>query len=171
MDYGLTYDPYKLNGSGQRVNKFYFNESYFPARLIQARAGFNLRINGSKTSDESDFHWLDYVDFNIPWNFTLNYTINYNKSFVENSLDQSASFSGDFKLTDKWKIGFNSGFDFENQELTYTSLDFYRDLHCWEMRFKWIPFGIRQSYNFTIRVKASVLQDLKWEKKKDWYDY
>ena len=171
MDYGLTYDPYKLNGSGQRVNKFYFNESYLPARLIQARAGFNLRINGSKTSDESDFHWLDYVDFNIPWNFTLNYTINYNKSFVENSLDQSASFSGDFKLTDKWKIGFNSGFDFENQELTYTSLDFYRDLHCWEMRFKWIPFGIRQSYNFTIRVKASVLQDLKWEKKKDWYDY
>jgi hypothetical protein len=36
---------------------------------------------------------------------------------------------------------------------------------------KWIPFGFRQSYNFTIRVKASVLQDLKWEKKKDWYDY
>ena len=53
----------------------------------------------------------------------------------------------------------------------YTSLNIYRDLHCWEMLVKWIPFGYRQSYNFTIRVKASVLQDLKWEKKKDWYDY
>ena len=41
----------------------------------------------------------------------------------------------------------------------------------WEMLIKWIPFGYRQSYNFTIRVKASVLQDLKWERKKDWYDY
>ena len=81
-------------------------------------------------------------------------------------LSKSLNFSGDLKLTDKWKIGFNSGYDFDANDLSYTSLNIYRDLHCWEMLVKWIPFGYRQSYNFTIRVKASVLQDLKWERRK-----
>ena len=97
--------------------------------------------------------------------------MSYNKQSITQKLNQSLNFSGDLKLTKKWKIGFNSGYDFDAKDLSYTSLNIYRDLHCWEMLVKWIPFGYRQSYNFTIRVKASVLQDLKWEKKKDWYDY
>ena len=97
--------------------------------------------------------------------------MNYNKQSITQKLNQSLNFSGDLKLTDKLKIGFNSGYDFDAKDLSYTSLNIYRDLHCWEMLVKWILFGFRQSYNFTIRVKASVLQDLKWENKKDWYDY
>ena len=38
------------------------------------------------------------------------------------------------------------------------------------MLFNWIPIGYHKSYTLTIRVKASVLQDLKLEKKKDWID-
>ena len=50
-------------------------------------------------------------------------------------------------------------------------IDIYRDLHCWEMTFNWIPLGFHQSYNFVIRVKSSILQDLKLTKKRDFYDY
>jgi hypothetical protein len=64
-------------------------------------------------------------------------------------------------LSPKWRVGFRTGFDFDRKEITYTSVDIYRDLHCWEMTLNWIPFGFRQSYNFTLRVKSSVLQDLK----------
>ena len=32
------------------------------------------------------------------------------------------------------------------------------------------PIGFHKSYTLTIRVKASVLKDLKLEKKKDWID-
>jgi hypothetical protein len=39
------------------------------------------------------------------------------------------------------------------------------------MVLNWIPTGPRKSYNFTIRVKASVLQDLKLTKKTDFRDY
>jgi hypothetical protein len=39
------------------------------------------------------------------------------------------------------------------------------------MRFNWIPTGARQSWNFTINAKASILQDLKLNKKKDFRDY
>ncbi len=69
--------------------------------------------------------------------------------------------SGSVSLTPKWRVGFRSGYDFKQKEVTYTSVDVYRDLHCWEMTFNWIPFGFMRSYNFTIRVKSSVLQDLK----------
>jgi hypothetical protein len=65
----------------------------------------------------------------------------------------------------------STGWDFTNGQLSFTSIDLYRDLHCWEMRFGWIPKGAQQSWNFSINVKASVLQDLKLNKKKDFRDY
>ena len=82
------------------------------------------------------------------------------------------------KVEDKSRIGvcidtchlFSSGYDIENKKLSYTSIDVYRDLHCWEMRFTWLPIGFRQSWNFTINIKSSMLQDLKLDKKRDFYD-
>ncbi|MGC6428898.1 MAG: putative LPS assembly protein LptD [Flavobacteriales bacterium] len=167
ISFNSVYDPYIINSNNQRINKFYFNETFLPGRFLNSSARLNFNINGGK----SDNKFNEFIRFNIPWTLNVNYTVNYNKFASLNQLTQSLNFSGDINLTEKWKIGFNSGYDFINKDITYTSLDFYRDLHCWEMRFKWIPFGFHQSYNFTIRVKASVLQDLKWEKKKDWYDY
>jgi hypothetical protein len=83
---------------------------------------------------------------------------------------QTLGVSGEVNVAPKWKITFNTGWDFETKALSYTSVNIYRDLHCWEMRFSWIPIGFRKSWNFTINVKASVLQDLKLNKKKDFRD-
>lgn len=171
ISFNSVFDPYSLDENNNRVNEFYFNENFVPARFTNSSARLNFRFSGGKEKEESFDNWLEYVDFDVPWNLSANYTLNYNKFNPINALNQSLNFSGDVNLTPKWKIGFNSGYDFINKDLTYTSLNFYRDLHCWEMRFNWIPFGNHQSYNFSIRVKAPVLQDLKWEKKKDWYDY
>jgi hypothetical protein len=55
--------------------------------------------------------------------------------------------------------------------MTLTSINVYRDLHCWEMRFNWVPFGFRQSFSIDINVKASVLKDLKLSRRKGWQDY
>lgn len=107
------------------------------------------------------------VDYAVPWNLTFSYSFNYNANyrFAEDKMDrsyiQNLSVRGDLHLTPKWRIGFRTGYDFDNKEMTFTSIDIYRDLHCWEMMFNWIPMGFRQSYNFTIRVKSSVLQDLR----------
>jgi predicted glycosyltransferase involved in capsule biosynthesis len=73
-------------------------------------------------------------------------------------------------LTPKWKVGFNSWYDFTSKQFTNFGLNIYRDLHCWEMKLNWVPFGYQQSYNFQINVKSSILQDLKLIKKKDFYD-
>jgi lipopolysaccharide assembly outer membrane protein LptD (OstA) len=113
------------------------------------------------------------VDFNIPWSLNLGFSYSHLSSFVVAiagyQTNKSATFTirGEVNLTSKWKIGFSSGYDFINKDYTYTSIDFYRDLHCWEMRMNWVPFGYRQGWNFTIAVKASMLQDLKYEIRDD----
>jgi len=140
--------------------------------------------SGPKTSDKGTEEELamivehpdEYVDFDVPWSLNISYTWRFNKNYNQSELKrvekivQTLSFRGDLNVTQNWKIGFNSGYDFENNKFSYTSLNIYRNLHCWEMSFNWIPTGFRKSWNFTIKAKSSLLQDLKLNKKKDFRD-
>jgi hypothetical protein len=117
-----------------------------------------------------DFYTGEYVDFNVPWNLSLRYNYNYSNTGTTKRVTQTFNFSGNVSLTQKWKIGFSSGYDFKSNKLTYTSVNIFRDLHCWEMRLSWIPIGFHQSYSFQINVKSAILSDLKYEKRKSWYD-
>jgi lipopolysaccharide assembly outer membrane protein LptD (OstA) len=120
----------------------------------------------------------DYIDWSIPWDLTFNYSFSYTgirryPDYVMEKTEtivQTLGVSGNVSLTPKWKIGFMTGWDFESSDLSYTSISIYRDLHCWEMRFNWIPIGYQKSWNFSINAKASLLQDLKLNKKKDFRD-
>ena len=112
-----------------------------------------------------------YVDFDIPWSLRVNYSLSYRHALnADPQVTQSIQFSGDLSLSEFWKITFNSGYHFEQGEFTQTDLGISRDLHCWTMRLYWVPFGRFTSYNFTINVKASVLQDLKLERRKPFFD-
>ena len=75
-------------------------------------------------------------------------------------------FSGDIQLTENWTIGGSSGYDFKNLGFTPTQLRFGRDLQSFTMSFSWTPFGPYKSWNFFIGIKASMLQDLKYEKRR-----
>src|SRR5690606_17978454 len=98
-------------------------------------------------------HPNEFIDFNIPWSLTISYNLQYSKPLLIQTVTQALNFSGDFSLTKKWKIAFTSGYDFVQKDFSYTSVNIYRDLHCWEMSFNWVPFGFRQSYTVDIRVK------------------
>lgn len=112
-----------------------------------------------------------YIDFEIPWSLQMNYSLSYFRPINNNiQINQSLQFSGDLSLSEKWKITFNSGYDFENKEFTTTNIGITRDLHCWTMNFNWGPFGRFTYYNFRIAVKASILQDLKLERRKPIFD-
>ena len=112
-----------------------------------------------------------FVDFKIPWNFAFSYTFNYNTDRLgqNSTITNTLNFNGDANITTKWKVQFNSGWDFKASTFSQTSLSIYRDLHCWDMSFSWIPFGAYQFYSVDIKVKASVLQDLKLSKRKNYY--
>lgn len=124
------------------------------------------------TEGDIDYYRLPgYVDFNVPWSLNVNYNLSQNYVGLESTIRQSLTFNGDLDLTENWKVGFSSGYDLKANEMTYTSLDFYRDLHCWDLRVSWIPFGFQQSYSITLRVKASQLRDLKLERRRGIGDY
>lgn len=192
-----TLDPYGNNKNGQRVNELARDLNGTLLRLTRAAAAITYRIQSkertgnkdqvdeegqykSKYANETELDFINsnpeaYIDFNIPWSLNFNYNITYSPNFNESApstteVINTLSFSGDFSLTENWKIEFRSGYDFEQNDLSYTTLNIHRDLHCWRMNFSVIPFGPRQSYTFDIAVKAPVLQDLKLQRRRSWFD-
>ena len=106
-------------------------------------------------------------NYKIPWSLRLAYAVNYSNSTRQNEISShSLMFSGDIQLSEKWSIGASSGYDVKNNAFTSTQLRFERDLESWRMNFSWVPFGTYTSWNFFIGIKSSLLQDLKYEKRK-----
>ncbi|TAH28271.1 MAG: LPS-assembly protein LptD [Cytophagales bacterium] len=139
------------------------------------------KLEGNKPTDAKDANKEiikqvkqnpnDYVDFDIPWGLQVNYNASYTKIGFNNSvLSHQANFTGNISLTTTWKMNFRSGYDFTRKQMSYTSVDMVKDLHCWEMRFSWVPFGAFQSWNFTINIKSSMLQDLRLTRQRSFYD-
>jgi predicted porin len=187
VTYNSTWDPYYKNSDGVRTSQTELKVNNRMFRMTQSDWNFSLNwtlnpdaLNAKNTqaqnTDPNKPNSLNAPNFSIPWNLNFSYTLYYLKQEegipdkYTNSTIQTLSVTGEVNLSSKWKISASSGYDFKNKELSYTSIDIYRDLHCWEMRFNWIPIGPRTSWNFTINVKASVLQDLKYLKKKDFRD-
>lgn len=112
-----------------------------------------------------------YVDFEIPWSLNLNYNLNYSHPVNSSpTIIQTIGANGDFSLSEKWKFTYGTGYDMKAKEFTMTNLGISRDLHCWTMSLNWTPFGRFQQFNFMINVKSSILQDLKLERRKPFYD-
>ena len=144
---------------------------------IQNRAQQSINVTEDELSDIMG-NPNAYVDWTTPWSLTLSYNLSYTTNVTyaammgttTNRVVQTLNINGDISITPKWKFTFSTGWDFTNHGLSYTNLSVYRDLHCWEMRFNWIPIGSYKSWNFTINVKAQALKDLKLTKKKDYRD-
>jgi hypothetical protein len=181
LTFGGVLDPYAFDENNVDYDRFMVEDGGRLVRLSAANATLNFSMNKSpeKTSakyskEEIDYinrHPEEYIDFSIPYNFAVSYSLDYRKNGDEASkTSQSASLTGDFSLTPQWKIGFNSWYDITDGRFTNLGVNIYRDLHCWEMRLNWIPFGIQESWNFQINVKATILQDLKLLKRKEFYD-
>ena len=116
------------------------------------------------------FDEFGYSRFDVPWSLRIAYNFYYSKVKGESVINQNMTMNGTVTLTKNWGVTFTTGYDFMMKEITMTRIGISRDLHCWEMSFNWIPTGYLQSWDFTIRVKASVLKDLKYERRKDFHD-
>ncbi|MDR0754875.1 MAG: LPS-assembly protein LptD [Prevotellaceae bacterium] len=136
--------------------------------------------NTHNTDDDYDYTPY-YVDFNVPWSLSFRFNYSFSKSYNYNSTTKilktvkrhapTLDFNGDLSLTKNWKISFSSGYDLIAKQITATSLNLFRDLHCFEFSFSWSPFGMRKYWGFTIRAKSGMLSDaLKYEKHSSFYD-
>ncbi len=131
-------------------------------------------------SQASEYLYTDYlnyyIDYDIPWTFgvsitgTTNRVYNDTISRFENKHNLNLRINGDFNLTPRWKFTYSTGYNFDTKELTFTDFNIYRDLHCWELKMGVTPFGQRRSFNLSLNVKASVLQDLRIVRRRDFID-
>lgn len=178
-----TLDPYAINANAVRYNKY----AGGIGRLTRVSASSGIQFssdngkNKEAKNDKLNGHYDEYMDFDVPWSISLDYTFSYSKNYSRNpaegatkplssnTISQMVRINGDFSLTPKWKLGYSTGYDFQQKEITATSFNISRDLHCWEMTFSCIPFGTHQSYNFQINVRSSMLRDLKLTKRDSWY--
>ena len=153
-----------------------------------AQSAPNKRADRDNTNDKKGEVTLDddgYMAFSIPWSFSVSYGISMRedtqaKINVKNmrypyKLTQNMNFSGNIKLSNKWNINFSSGWDFMDKELTTTTMNITRDLHCFNMSCGVVLKPYR-SYNFSIRANSSMLADaLKYDQRSssggnvDWY--
>jgi len=196
LNYSGSFSPYVIDTLGNKHDRLLWSEEKKLFRLNQstwsAQLSWSLNNNTFKKDAPKDRGEMinpivqtpydyspalmmgTYADFSVPWNFSFHYTLSYVSAYdaarfnIKRSVTHSATVSGNFSLTENWKFSFSTGYDFTNKGMSYTSIDIYRDLHCWEMRFNWVPFGYYKSWNFMINIKAGSLRDVKYEKRESY---
>jgi lipopolysaccharide assembly outer membrane protein LptD (OstA) len=186
--FNVFLDPYALDSLGKRTDKFQWTERKqllrFQTGNISLNATFQGKSKATPQKTDKGFKKGDYVsydpylfyDFNIPWRITASYTFNISSSKTRDLRDtlittQSLYIDGDVNLTPKWKVALSSGFDFRLKQPTLTTLRVMRDLHCWELNFNWTAFPVAyQQFMIELRVKSSMLKDLKLTRRKSYLD-
>jgi len=117
-----------------------------------------------------------FADFNVPWSLNLAFALNFvnaekpDYSGFATTVTSSVNWSGDFNLTEKWKIGLNGFYDLKFQKMQSLTASISRDLHCWQMSINVTPVGYTHFFNITISPKSGILQDLKINRTKYFYD-
>lgn len=182
--FSATHSLYKPRSSGtSRRNEYVWENGFNFPRLVNFQLNARLHIAPpaekekkeavvDTTALEEGFEEPDIVkdpikeglkNFKLPWDITTNFTYSVNKSNVNNVIKRfDANVAARIELTRNWRIQYSANFDLMNKKINYQSFNIYRDLHCWEMSFAWGPNPLGYSFfTFEIRVKESVLRDIK----------
>ena len=166
---------------GRRINKFLINTDGRLADMTGFTISIGTRLSGEKKKTTAGpilstgdslaraqkkgyvgLYEQETPDFSIPWNLDLNWNYNIQKEdpfFPSKSSGISASLG--FNLTEFWKVSATTSYDLINRVFTAPQITVYRDLHCWELNFNWVPTGPYKNFHVDIRLKSPQLQDVK----------
>ncbi len=193
LNFNGTFDPYALSATGLRINQyalkngtlarltslgfstdFSFNSAAAKSRNTNAGRAAANRANMTATQTE-ELNRISrdpnaFVDFNVPWDIRMAYSFNYSKATILSTITNTLTFQGSVAVTPLWQVQYNSGYDFQAKQLSLTRFSIYRDLHCWDLSFTWVPYGQYRSYSVDLKVKASILQDLKLSRRRDYFN-
>lgn len=189
LSYQSVFDFYGYDPElKRRVNKSSWDVNGKWARNTSTNFSVNTRWNGSLggerkkretegllglESEEPNYYKMDrYMDFSMPWSISLRYNFQISNPNLEKRVSThaiGANFT--FDPTPNWHVIVETGYDIVRKEITYTTFNLVRDLHCWELRLNWVPFGFQQSYMIGINIKASSFKDAKLERRRNLGDF
>ncbi len=130
------------------------------------------RLSRKKETGEYDEN--GYLKNQVRWNLSASYSFNfaYNTAEIDTKnmeykrkLTHNLSFSGSIQPTKNWSFNFNTTYNFDQSKLTYMTCTVSRNLHCFGMSASFMPVGPYKSYFFTLHANASMLKDLKYDKR------
>jgi len=111
-----------------------------------------------------------YQNTSSPWSISASYSLRYGQStfnktkmYYDYTFTHNLSLNGNINLFNTWRLTASTSYNFLEKKLTTMNCSVSRDLHCWEMSASFIPIGTYKSYNFSVRVKSSMLSDLKYD--------
>ncbi len=182
-----SFNLYKFDPvAGRRINKFLIDLGEGLAQLTSFGVSVSLSLRGQRQSGLQSqpveafqspaataafagagrgfFSQYDQgqTDFSIPWNLNLTWNFSQNQSDPRRKFRSSNIRANlGLNLTRNWKITMSGSYDLVNKQLAAPNINIYRDLHCWEMNFNWVPRGFYRGFRLEIRVKAPQLRDLK----------
>ena len=156
VNVGFAHSVYARDSTGAQINRFLWEEGGAPLRLKRMNASVNGRWNGNGK---------------FPWSLRTGYTMRLQRNWQTAEqqdttiLTQNLTLNADVTLFEDWRLTVGSGYDFKAKDFTNTQVNLFWDLHCWEFSARWIPFGIQQSLQLRLAVKASMLKDVKLDKR------
>ncbi len=185
VQYNANWDVYQRNERGVRIQQFQFQQDGRMARMQNAGFTFSGGFAGkgkekkSTEGSEEEKQMVErnrfaYLDFSVPYTVNFNYVLRFQEGFQpsqKGTLSQNFVIYGDVALTPKFKLGFNSGYDFTVKKMTSSVFTLYRDLHCWDLSLSVVPFGFNKSYMITFKPKSALLSDLKLTRRREFYDF
>ena len=182
INLSALYDFYALDTDGKNIDQFAWDNHQGIGRIqnFNLTTGYNFSNKTFAKKDDKSQNKakkdkdVDLFYNNVKWSMNINYSFNYqNKMYRPDQLwfneisIHSISFTGKINFSPSWSIGYQSGYDLVHKDFTHTKLSFHRDLKSWQMSLNWEPLGTRSSWYFNIGIKSSVLQGLKYDKRKE----
>ncbi len=192
-----VWDPYAVDSTGKTVNTYAYKagQGWIRLKTVRLSTSFSLdnekikKILGKNRTNETGPEFIGETTdrkkkneettdqayrYPVKWRVRVSYNLTYaNRKYHPQDerfnpfAPHTLNFDGNIEFSPGWNIGFNSGYDIVKKDLTYTTLTFRRDLKSWFMTFTWRPLPPYTSWYFYIGIKASVLRDIKYEKRKE----
>lgn len=196
INFNATHDPYVSDSSNRRINQWEQSVNGRLARMTDATLSLGTRISekglserksqwlGSLTTAQWDMYddiVIDYIDFSSPWSMNFGYNLKWQRRYFTQSgtgeivdsvkLTNALDMSYTLKLTPKWSFNGRTSYDFKEREIGYTTVNIARKMDCWFLTVAWVPFGPRRKYEIVFRANSDLLKDLKYDRKKNHFDY
>lgn len=160
-----NFSPYDIDENGFVYDSLLWKAGQL-GRLTSFRTQTSISLNRNQF-----VKWIFGLDKgkdqDFGWSMNINYTYTYSKPTFDVTTNQSLGLSGKVDLSNNLSFRYNLPINMETYDFAQNGyLNFTRELHCWEMTTNWFPFRNDVWFTFTIRPKAGLLQDLKYDKKR-----